>query len=135
MKKLGKALGAVAIAGAIAAGGSAFTASNTISSGVQTVGYVSQAISGVTATTVTYNTDTAKQNITSVDLDLNLDTTSKIISIAFGDGLTEPTPAQCHDAVPAPVTGTYVALGTHTTYHCVVAVAVNQAEKFVLVAS
>jgi hypothetical protein len=100
MKKLGKALGAVAIAGAIAAGGSAFTASNSLP-GPTTIGYGTQTITGVTATSVTYNLNATKDKIVSVDLVLVGDTTLKNIELAWGTG----TPFQC-DGTPVFTTST-----------------------------
>ena len=123
MKKLGKALGAVAIAGAIAAGGSAFTASNTLPAGSVTQGYGSQTITGVTAQTVTYVLDAAKENILGVDLTLTGDTTSKTIQIAFSGA----APATCSD------NGTFDT--DHTDYSCTgLSQAVASATKFALVA-
>ena len=104
MKKLGKAFGAVAIAGAIAAGGSAFTASNSVP-GPTTIGYGTQSITGVTATSITYNLNATKDKIDSVDLVLVGDTTLKNIELAWGTG----TPAQC-DGTPV--------FTTETAYHC-----------------
>jgi hypothetical protein len=131
MKKLGKALGAVAIAGAIAAGGSAFTAGNTGVPATKTLGYASTTITGVTATAVTYVLDSGKENITHVDLTLTGDTTTKTIQIAFGASASSPTPVTCVDATNP--TGLYVS--PSTTYHCAVTQDVATAEKFVLVAS
>jgi hypothetical protein len=106
MKKLGKALGAVAIAGAIAAGGSAFTASNSVP-GPTTIGYGTQTITGVTATSITYNLNATKDKIESVDLVLTGDTTLKAISLAWGTGL----PALCDGTAD-------FSSGTDTTYTC-----------------
>jgi hypothetical protein len=131
MKTLGKALGAVAIAGALAAGGSAFTAGNAGVPTAKTLGYASTTITGVTATVVTYVLDSGKENITHVDLTLLGDTTTKVVQIAFGAAASSPTPVTCADATNA--SGLYAA--GSTTYHCAVTQAVATAEKFVLVAS
>ena len=122
MKKLGKALGAVAVAGAIAAGGSAFTASNALPSGSVTQGYGSQTITGVTAQTVDYVLDAAKENITGVDITLAGDTTGQTIQIAFSGA----APATCSDS------GTFDT--DHTDYACVISEAVSAATKFAIVA-
>jgi hypothetical protein len=122
MKKLGKALGAIAIAGAVVAGGSAFTASNTLPAGSVTQGYGSQTITGVTATSVTYVLDAPKENITAVDLTLAGDTTGKTIQIAFSGA----APATCSDS------GTFDT--DHTDYSCTIAEAVTAATKFALIA-
>jgi hypothetical protein len=124
MKKLGKALGAVAIAGAIAASGSAFTASNTLPSSSVTRGYGAQTITGVTAQSVDYVLDTAAEKISGVDLVLTGDTTAKTIEIAFSGA----APAACSDS------GTFDT--DHTNYSCVfTAIDVSTASKFALIAS
>jgi hypothetical protein len=53
MKKLGKAFAAIAIAGAVAAGGSAFTNSNTVVD--STAGIAETVVSGITVTSVDYD--------------------------------------------------------------------------------
>lgn len=116
-----KILGSLALAGVVAAGGSAFTASNSLPAADAVKGYGSQTISGVTASSVTYNTNTAGDTITSVGLVLTGDTTAKTIQIAFNDA----APATCSDA------GVFV---TDTTYTCTVSQAVADATKFALVA-
>lgn len=122
MIKIRTLIGAAAIAGAVAAGGSAFTASNSLPSDDVTRGYGSQTISGVTAEEVTYNTDATKETITSVGLVLTGDTTSKTIQIAFNDA----NPETCSDV------GTF---GTDsTTYSCTVTQPVADATKFALIA-
>jgi hypothetical protein len=117
-----KLLGAVAVAGIVAATGSAFTASNTLPAESVTKGYGSQTITGVAATSVTYNTNTEGDTITSIGLVLTVDTTSKTIQIAF------------NDAAPATCSGTG-AFETNTTYSCTASQAVSTATKFALVAS
>jgi hypothetical protein len=117
-----KLLGAGALVGVLAAGGLALTAANTLPSGDAVKGYGSQTISGVTATSVTYNTNTAGDTITSVGLVLSGDTTAKTIQIAF------------NDAAPATCSGTGV-FTTNTTYSCTVNQAVGTATKFALVAN
>ena len=110
---------------ALAAGGTAFTSSNSLPSANVTKGYGSQTISGVTAESVAYNTNAAKDTITSVGLVLQGDTTSKTIQIAFDDA----APATCSDA------GTYDSVDTHTTtYDCTVSQSVSTATKFALIA-
>jgi hypothetical protein len=111
------------VAGILAIGGfSAFTASNTLPANTATKGYASQTITGVTATTVNYNTNTAGDTITSVGLVLTGDTTSKVIQIAFNGA----APATCSDP------GTFT---TTTAYTCVVTQSVAAATSFALVAS
>jgi hypothetical protein len=125
MRNLKKLLGALAIGGIVALGGSAFTASNSLPAASATKGYGSQTISGVTAESVSYNTNTPGDTITSVGLVLTGDTTAKTIQIAFNDA----APATCSDA------GVYAAGSDDTTYACNVTQSVASATKFALVAS
>jgi hypothetical protein len=118
-----KFLAALGVAGVVAVGGSAFTASSSLPAADVTKGYGSQTISGVTATSVTYNTNTAGDTITSVGLVLTGDTTTKTIQIAFNDA----APATCSAA------GSY--LSPSTTYSCTVSQSVGTATKFALVAN
>jgi hypothetical protein len=123
MRKNFKLLGAVAVAGLVATTGSAFTASSGLPAASVTKGYGSQTITGVTATSVTYNTNTAGDTISSVGLVLTGDTTARTIQIAFNDA----APATCSAA------GTFAT--PSTTYSCTVSQAVGTAIKFALVAS
>lgn len=123
MRKIKILLGGVALAGVLATGGSAFTASNSLPAASVTKGYGSQTITGVTASSVTYNTNTAGDTITSVGLVLTGDTTARAIQIAF------------NDAAPATCSGTGAFLTPSTTYTCTVSQAVGTATKFALVAS
>ncbi|MCW2584813.1 MAG: hypothetical protein JWN55_329 [Frankiales bacterium] len=125
MRGTTKLIGAVAVAGLVATGGSAFTGSNSLPAASVTKGYGSQTITGVTATSVTYTTDTPGSTITSVGLILTGDTTTKVIQIAFNDA----APATCSAA------GTYT-IGTpgSTAYTCAVTQDVTTAAKFALVA-
>lgn len=123
--KTRKALGALALAGVAAAAGAAFTASNTLPGGSATLGYGSQEISGVTATSVSYNTNDAGDTVESVGLVLVGDTTGKLIKIGFNDA----TPTACSD------TGSYDEVGDETAYECAIAQDVATAAKFALVAT
>lgn len=126
MRKFKILLGGVGLAGVLAVGSSASTGSNELPATSVVKGYGSQEITGVTATSVTYNTNTAGDTITSVGLVLTGDTTLKTIQIAFNDA----APATCSAA------GTYaVAPDDETTYSCTVTQAVGTATKFALVAS
>ena len=123
--KMSRFFAVAAIGGVLAVGGfSASTASSALPDASVTKGYGSQTITGVTATSVEYITDTEGDTITSVDLELTGDTTDNTIQIAFNDA----TPATCSDS------GTFD-LDTTTTYSCVVTQAVATATKFALVAS
>jgi hypothetical protein len=122
--KIRNLIGAGVLASTLLAGGHAFTDSNTLPATTVVKGYGSQTITGVAATAVTYNTNTAGDTITSVGLTLTGDTTTKVIKIAFNDA----APVLCADV--APVYG-----ATESTYSCVVNQAVGTAVKFALVAS
>lgn len=120
-----KILGSFALVGVVAASGSAFTASNTMAADA-VKGYGSQSISGVAATSVTYNTDATGATIETVGLVLTGDTTAKTIQIAFNDA----APATCS----GDATAAY--LDPSTTYSCTITggLAVGDATKFALVA-
>ena len=124
MTKTRKILGVAVLAGIFAAGGSAFTAGNSLPSAEVTRGYGSQTISGVTAESVVYNTNVAKDTVTSVGLVLTGDTTAKTIQIAFNDA----APATCSGA------GEFDEVDDDTTYSCTVTQSVNAATKFALIA-
>jgi hypothetical protein len=123
MKKLGKAIGALAIAGAIAAGGSAFTAANTLPRTTSVHGYGQETITGVTATTVTYVLNAAKDTVTEVDLVLSGDTTGDTIKIGFNGA----APAACSGAgdntavtsTSYACTGLTQAVGTWTSFELI----------------
>ena len=103
MRKSSKLIGALAIAGIAAAGGTAFTASNTQATS-QVVGYGSTTISGATVSSMTYNLSSAGNNVNSVTLVLAGDTTGSAVSIGFNGG-----------ALTSCGTGT---VATDTTYTC-----------------
>ena len=115
-------LGAAVAAVVLAAGATAFTASNSLPAASVTKGYGSQTITGVTATSVTYNTNVSGDTITSVGLVLTGDTTARTIKIAFNDA----APATCSDA------GVFDT--DHTTYSCTVNQSTAGANKFALIA-
>jgi hypothetical protein len=88
-----KLLGAAALIGVLAAGGSAFTASNTMPAGI-VKGYGTQTITGVTATSVVYNLNATEDQVLSVTLDLVGDQTANDIRVAFNTD----APALCSGA-------------------------------------
>jgi hypothetical protein len=116
--------GAAAAAVVLAAGAAAFTASNSLPAASVTKGYGSQTITGVTAESVSYNTNVSGDTITSVGLVLTGDTTSKTIQIAFNDA----APATCSGS------GLFVILTDDTTYSCTVNLPTASADKFALIA-
>lgn len=97
-------LGALAVAGAVAAGGSAFTNSNTQAAS-QVVGYGTTTISGATVSSMDYNLNAAGDNVNSLTLVLAGDTTGSAVSVGFNGGAT----TSCG-------TGTFAAGAT--TYTC-----------------
>ena len=82
-----KFLGALAVAGLIAAGGSAYTNSNTMAAS-QVVGYGSTTISGAVVSSMTYHLNTAGDNVDSVTLVLAGDTSASGVSIGFNGAQT-----------------------------------------------
>jgi hypothetical protein len=124
MSKTRKLLGGAALVAVAAAGGSAFTAGNSMPAPTVTKGYGSQTISGVSAQSIDYNTNVAKDTITSVGLALTGDTTAKTIQLAFNDA----APATCSES------GTFDDGTDLTTYLCEVTQSVSTATKFALIA-
>jgi hypothetical protein len=75
---------AVAVIGAIAAGGVAFTEANVVPDSV--AGYDNTTITGATATAVNYTLDSTGENITDVVVTFSTDITGKHVRIAFNGG-------------------------------------------------
>jgi hypothetical protein len=124
MKKLGKALGAFAVAGAVAAGGAAFTNSNTQPAD-SVAGYGTTTVSGVTATSIVYGLNAVGDTIDTVNLVLTGDTTVLDISYAFNAANS----VVCDDP------GTYNGVGDETTYACTANQSVTAATNFHLIAT
>jgi ribose/xylose/arabinose/galactoside ABC-type transport system permease subunit len=102
MRNITKVFGAVAVAGVVAAGGSAFTATSGIDSSQKYVGAVSQAISGVNVNNVQYTTDGATDTTTAVDFGVaEVLAAGDTVSAALNNG----TPVVC-TKTPVPATGT-----------------------------
>jgi len=132
MHKSIKFFGVLAVAGLIAAGGSAYTASNTQAES-QVVGYGSTTISGATAKSMVYGLNDTGTSVTSVTVVLAGDTLAVIdgrphasaMSIGFNDEATTScaagilTPAVQHQAAGTdPVTPEVLAAPAFTTYTC-----------------
>jgi hypothetical protein len=81
---------AVAAIAALAAGGTAFTSSNTFASGATKplTGYGSTNVSGATVNSMAYTLNGAGDNVNSVTLVLAGDTTGSAVSIGFNAGTT-----------------------------------------------
>jgi hypothetical protein len=100
-----KIVAAVAVIGAIAAGGAAFTAANTIPD--STAGYGTSNISGATATALKYTLSADGTTIASAALTFDGDVSGKTIAAGFGtdaltacsvgsyDGVSDSTPVSC----------------------------------------
>jgi hypothetical protein len=82
-RKTKKIIAAVAVIGALAAGGAAFTASNTLP-GTDVAGYGSVTVSGATVSSIHNNLDTGG-NITSVDLVFSASQANNTVQAGFAD--------------------------------------------------
>ena len=82
MRKSARTLIALAGIAAFAAGGSAFTASNTLPT-TSTVGYGSVTVSGAVVNSIAYSVDAAGTTVTAVNLVLAGDLTGKSVSVAL----------------------------------------------------
>lgn len=91
MRNPHKLLGAFAVAGIVAASGSAFTAGNTVPASV--AGYGTSNISGATATSLKYTLNADGTQITASAMNFQGDLTAKTFKAAFGTAaLTSCTP-------------------------------------------
>lgn len=105
MRKSTKVFGALAVAGTVAAGGSAFTASNTIPDTV--AGYGTSNITGATATSLKYTLSADGTQITDAALVFTGDLTGKTVAAGFGS-----------DSLTGCTVGTYDATGDDTPVSC-----------------
>ena len=128
MKKLGKAFAAIAIVGAIAATGSAFTASQTVRDSYAGIGNTS--IDGANAVNVFYTLDAPKTTIEAVTLVLMTDTRDAEVSLSLVNAVN---PALCVDGAAAESVGVYDAIDDETTYVCTVSVATSAADNLTVV--
>jgi hypothetical protein len=110
MRNITKVFGAVAVAGLVAAGGSAFTATSTIDSSQKYVGAVTQAISGVTVNNVQYTTDAATDTTTAVDFGVaQVLAAGDTVSAALNGGSAVVCVKTAVPAAPAAQTSTHLA--------------------------
>jgi hypothetical protein len=105
MSRKGKFLAGAALLAAVVAGGTAFTASNTVPDA--TVGFGTNTVSGAVVNTISYTVDGTGANVDSVTLVLDGDTTTSAVSIGFNGGNT----TSCG-------VGSYDNVATETTYTC-----------------
>lgn len=88
-------IAAIAVIGALAAGGAAYTASNTIPDSV--AGFGSDTISGATASNIHYVLSADGTTITEVDLTLTGDYHSNTVQVGFNGGALTTCPAGTYD--------------------------------------
>jgi hypothetical protein len=103
--KTSKIVAALAVAGVVAAGGSAFTASNTIPDSV--AGYGTSNITGATATSLDYTLSADGTTIAAADLVFSGDQTGRTVKAGFGS-----------DALTACTAGTYDSVADETPVTC-----------------
>lgn len=120
-RKTRRLIVAVALIGALAAGGAAYTAGNSLPD--QTVGYYNQNIVGTTASSVTYNTSADGTTIDSVDVVVTSDISTKVIKAGFNDTLSDNN----QGGTPTCTTNTFT---TTQTVHCTFSESTQAATKF-----
>jgi hypothetical protein len=122
MRKNFKLLGAVAVAGLVAATGSAFTAGNTIPASV--AGYGSSTISGATATVLSYTLSADGTQITASALTFTGNQTGRTVKAGFGTAALTACTVGAHDATanttPVTCTGYTQSTATSSTYNVAV---------------
>jgi hypothetical protein len=103
MRKSQKILGAVAVAGLIAAGSAAFTATSTIDDAAVHVGAVTQSITGVTVTNVDYtiNPATDLTTVVTFDVDEDLVATDKVTATISATAPADTETVVCAAGVPS----------------------------------
>jgi len=104
-RKMSRIVAGVAVVAAVAGGGAAFTASNTVPASV--AGYGSSTISGATATALNYTLSADGTTITDAALTFTGDQTGRTVKAGFGtaalttctvgtyDSVANKTPATC----------------------------------------
>lgn len=85
-RKTRKIIGAVAVIGALAAGGAAFTAANAVPATV--AGYGTANVTGATVSTIHYTLDTNGTHITAAHLVLVGDQSANTVKAGFNGGST-----------------------------------------------
>ena len=107
-------IASVAVIGAVAAGGAAFTASNAVPSSV--AGYGTASVTGGTVTSLTYGLSTDGSLIDTATIVFDGDLTADTVSIGFNDTTTQPDTGN-GTALQTCGTGTASA-GSTTTFVC-----------------
>lgn len=122
MHKNVKVLGAVAVAGVVAATGSAFTASNTVPASV--AGYGTSTISGATATALSYTLSADGASITASALTFTGNQTGRTVKAAFGTAALTACTVGSFDSVanttPVTCTGYTQSTATSASYNVAV---------------
>jgi hypothetical protein len=117
-----KIVAAVAVIGALAAGGAAFTAANTIPNSV--AGYGTSNISGATATALKFTLSADGTTIVSAALTFTGDQSGQTVQAGFGtDALTTCTPGAYNagtDSTPVSCTGFTQNTATSATFNVAV---------------
>ena len=118
-RKTKRIIGAIAVIAAIAAGGAAFTASNTVPDTV--AGYGTSNITGATVTALHYTLNGDGTQITDAALTFQGDQTGNVVKAGFGtDALTTCT-VGAYDSVggttPATCTGYTQSTATSATFN------------------
>jgi hypothetical protein len=115
-------IGAIAVIAAIAAGGAAFTASNTVPDTV--AGYGTSNITGATVTALHYTLNADGTQITDAALTIHGDQSSNIVKAGFGsDALTTCTLGSYNsgtDTTPATCSGYTQSTATSATFNVAV---------------
>jgi hypothetical protein len=118
-----KIVASIAVIGAVAAGGAAFTASNTIPSTV--AGYGTSTISGATISSLSYTRSTDGATITAANLVIagNMETPLKTVQAAFNSDILSACVVGTYDgttSTPVTCTGFSQAAGAATAFHVAV---------------
>ena len=106
MRKNIKLIGAVAVAGVVAATGSAFTAGNTVAGSV--AGYGTSTISGATATGVVHSLSADGDTIESTEITFNATQSGRTVVAGFGTTALESCTVDVTDGLSAICTYTAV---------------------------
>lgn len=102
MRRSIKLLGALAIGGVVAAGGSAFTATSTIDKAAINVGSVAQTVSGATITNVVHAYTAATDTTTSLTAKAEqlLSTATGVVKVSINDGAVQNCTVALTDVAP-----------------------------------
>jgi hypothetical protein len=102
MRKNFKLVGAVAVAGLVAASGSAFTATSTLDDTAINVGSVAQTVSGATFTNVahTYTAATDTTTALAAKAEQLLSTAAGVVTVHVNDGVAQNCTVMVTDVAP-----------------------------------